>query len=1085
MTPIDRRIVCLLGAGLICMAPPAGANLFELVYQPQFDQDNDIIAPAWDQDGTHIKNMMIAASSIWDGIIEEELFGDAEIRIYFHWSDEPEDASASLYNSVIDPDTGRVTEATIQFRRTRDFWVDPTPMNHSEFALGQVLYRDVDPATRSFWYQGQVPDLLEVGFAGPRLNLDARDATNRDGNQGVRLGDTDSGWRDMLTLALHELGHALGVGPSANAEADLLEDAKYDVDPSLVNGANFEVIRNIAVDGQEDDDKHLFPESVEISPVLMAGAKLGEAPYFRRLPGQTDVIVMASVDDWSSVDLPRKEFISSDALAFWNDASNWILRRLPDDDDDVFVRNGSTAVLFDINPVVKNLLVDEASAVSVSGFDLTVLENLQVSATAEVTIGGGTLTADYFALNGELRGYGEVYLPTGSNQIAGFLGNIEAASDMTLQISGDFALTIEPSIDALEGDLRLSQDVTLLGHLRVGAGRLADVGQFEVDSLGRVTLDGTGTGLARIKTAGFESIELSGVIEVIADAQIDAPLTMNFGSALDVQGSLQLTKTWTMEGGQVDIDFPSTVSVGGISTLDGGVIDIANGSLIIFNGPVEHRGTSFTGDGEIHHNANALVSDDVTVTASVFDMDGSPDAANQFFTIAAGADFTLHADKIESTALVDGYDGTLTIRGRGAFHVASPWRLDGELVLNPNGPGAAELLGSKTIIEGKLTVGGHAAVIADIDFTPTSNVNVGPGAELDLRGSTTYNGGSFQNLGGAIKQTGDADVIGSTTIFAERFDLDGGTEDAVTTIVDGAKFSLHVDHLETSAVAERFDGRLNIAGELFVINEPDQWTMDGDLYFDDGVVSGSKVVVTGNVTGNGVFSSVVTNQGQIAPTPVDPDNSPGGLTFSAGLANEPGGVIRLEISGLTSNMHDQLNVLGDLTLRGGELDIVFVDGFEPSRGQTFDLITVGGSAIGDFQEINIVNLAEGFQFDTNLITAGGVAKYQLTAISNGRFLEDSAGDYNDDGVVDAADYVEWRDNVGAPPGTLANDIDGGPISHAQYETWRANFGKISGNGPVGTAVVPEPSALKILFLALCGGGWMRCRRAGRLCGRHR
>jgi hypothetical protein len=83
------------------------------------------------------------------------------------------------------------------------------------------------------------------------------------------------------------------------------------------------------------------------------------------------------------------------------------------------------------------------------------------------------------------------------------------------------------------------------------------------------------------------------------------------------------------------------------------------------------------------------------------------------------------------------------------------------------------------------------------------------------------------------------------------------------------------------------------------------------------------------------------------------------------------------------------------------------------------------------------------------------------------------GDYNDDGSVDAADYVMWRKNVGAPAGILPNDIDGGIIGPAQYATWRAYFGEPSG---VGTAVaansstnatVPEPSSLILLtFMAL-------------------
>ncbi len=61
------------------------------------------------------------------------------------------------------------------------------------------------------------------------------------------------------------------------------------------------------------------------------------------------------------------------------------------------------------------------------------------------------------------------------------------------------------------------------------------------------------------------------------------------------------------------------------------------------------------------------------------------------------------------------------------------------------------------------------------------------------------------------------------------------------------------------------------------------------------------------------------------------------------------------------------------------------------------------------------------------------------------------GDYNTDSIVDAADYTVWRDNLGAPAGTLQNDTDGGIIGQAQYDTWRANYGRANlgrnANGP--------------------------------------
>jgi hypothetical protein len=66
------------------------------------------------------------------------------------------------------------------------------------------------------------------------------------------------------------------------------------------------------------------------------------------------------------------------------------------------------------------------------------------------------------------------------------------------------------------------------------------------------------------------------------------------------------------------------------------------------------------------------------------------------------------------------------------------------------------------------------------------------------------------------------------------------------------------------------------------------------------------------------------------------------------------------------------------------------------------------------------------------------------------------GDYNGDGVVDAADYVVWRKN----PGGFGGDPAG-------YNSWRANFGHPSGSGSgLGSNMaVPEPAAL---LLAVAG-----------------
>jgi hypothetical protein len=59
------------------------------------------------------------------------------------------------------------------------------------------------------------------------------------------------------------------------------------------------------------------------------------------------------------------------------------------------------------------------------------------------------------------------------------------------------------------------------------------------------------------------------------------------------------------------------------------------------------------------------------------------------------------------------------------------------------------------------------------------------------------------------------------------------------------------------------------------------------------------------------------------------------------------------------------------------------------------------------------------------------------------------GDYNDNGTVDAADQVVWRDNLDQSV-TLPNDPTPGTVTQADYDVWKAAFGKtVNSLNPVG------------------------------------
>jgi hypothetical protein len=75
------------------------------------------------------------------------------------------------------------------------------------------------------------------------------------------------------------------------------------------------------------------------------------------------------------------------------------------------------------------------------------------------------------------------------------------------------------------------------------------------------------------------------------------------------------------------------------------------------------------------------------------------------------------------------------------------------------------------------------------------------------------------------------------------------------------------------------------------------------------------------------------------------------------------------------------------------------------------------------------------------------------------------GDYNNNRVVDAADYIVWRKRLGQNV-TMANDMTPGTIRAVDYTVWRTNFGRALGGGAVLSEVVPEPTAS---LLVLAGG----------------
>ncbi|HEX2476641.1 MAG TPA: hypothetical protein VHK01_17945 [Lacipirellulaceae bacterium] len=97
--------------------------------------------------------------------------------------------------------------------------------------------------------------------------------------------------------------------------------------------------------------------------------------------------------------------------------------------------------------------------------------------------------------------------------------------------------------------------------------------------------------------------------------------------------------------------------------------------------------------------------------------------------------------------------------------------------------------------------------------------------------------------------------------------------------------------------------------------------------------------------------------------------------------------------------------------------------------------------------------------------------YYIT-VTDAAAVEVLSGDFNNDGAVNAADYVVWRKGSG----TTYNQF--------HYDAWRANVGRTADASLVGTNV-PESATLGTIFAAVIVMSCRRCAilfmRARNLC----
>lgn len=264
--------------------------------------------------------------------------------------------------------------------------------------------------------------------------------------------------------------------------------------------------------------------------------------------------------------------------------------------------------------------------------------------------------------------------------------------------------------------------------------------------------------------------------------------------------------------------------------------------------------------------------------------------------------------------------------------------------------------------------------------------------------------------------------VGSIQLKANTL---GGTVNPTINVANGShELQVPVATLANTAVTMAAGSKLDVNGSLALGGSTLSVSGAGELNLNIGVTGG------GTITNSGVLGTAGTTP--IAATL----NSTGKLLFDIGASNL-----------------DFFNITGNATL-SGLVDIRLEPGFTPVGAYT--LLTVTGS-------LNAASLALDAS-DVSGFTLGVVGKSLVLTTGGAAF---PPGDFDKNGVVNAADLAQWKGDFG-----INADSDGngdGKTDGSDFLIWQRNYTGGSALPAVASsaATVPEPASGVIVLLGIC------------------
>jgi hypothetical protein len=650
---------------------------------------------------------------------------------------------------------------------------------------------------------------------------------------------------------------------------------------------------------------------------------------------------------------------------------------------------------------------------------------LNITGSAEKDLVGSTINNAGFAV---WTGTGAIVGNNGS--VINNSGTFTASSDNTFSFSGGTEVSFNNSGTFTKASPTGSGTTTFYvnalnnsGTVNVNSGTLSlepgsttqfESGTFNVASGARLDFAESQLANATTQLNAGTKFQGTGLAELDSgNLTVNAPVSVpNFtmtGGTQNGASTLTITTAFNWTGGSLDSIGTTTVAPGATLSLSGSNSnDLTNGHVL------NNQGTgTWTGTGEFDGNLASTFNNSGTFTAAsdtsfnggggggfVFNNSGT---FTKTSTTATGTTSFIF-DVLNNSGTIDVNSGILSLNGvgteSGIFSVATGARLvfsgtasndigSGTLELNAGtkfqGTGLYEQDGGTLSVNAPLSfvgfnmTGGTLAVPAMLTTTGTFNWS---GGTINGSGSVNIPSGVQFNIVGASQKTLDLATTSNAGLVvwtgqgqiyshggAVFNNLAGGTFDAQNDEDLVATFNNSGTFTKTSATGT---GTTSIS---YVLNN-----------LAGGVVD----VISGNLA-----TDIVTNNGTISLAPSTTLNVFVNNFSGGNFTQTAAGTLAIQVGGAPATGRFGHVVIGSAASLNGTLAVTLVNGFEPTAGQVFPILTYGTNS-GDFTTKNLPTTNGAPIFSTTR----KATEYDLNAIATVQPAAVETTDYDGDGKSD-------------------------------------------------------------------------------------